>query len=95
MCFLWKPHISLSIPTITAVLNDISLLKCILGILNRFFSIDKVVPVHVWPVFLADTFTRLFIREHFYGSHAFPCPFLLLSTTVLNDYNYIMKDLMT
>ena len=33
--------------------------------LEKNFSIDKVVPVDVWPVFTADTITMLFIQVHF------------------------------
>ena len=53
--------------------------------LEEFFSIDKVVPVDLFPAFLADTITVLFIHVCFYGSHTFLCRSLLLSTTVLND----------
>ena len=53
--------------------------------LEKIFSVDKVVPVDILPVFLADTITLLFIQVHFYGSHKFPCQSLLLSTIVLND----------
>ena len=52
--------------------------------LEQIFSIDKVVPVDLFPIFLADTITMLFIQVCFYGSHKFPCRSLLLSTTVLN-----------
>ena len=56
--------------------------------LEYIFSIDKVVSVHVLPVFLADTITVLRIYPGvyaFYGSHTFLCRSLLLSTTILND----------
>ena len=53
--------------------------------LEKIFSVDKVVPVDVLPVFLTDAITLLFIQGRFYGSQTFPHQSLLLSTTVHND----------
>ena len=52
----------------------------------EIFNIDKVVPVDVLPVFLADRYYYTAIYPGaFYISHEFPCQSLPLSTTILND----------
>ena len=74
------------------VILYILLLKCILGTLNRFFSIDKDVLVDLFPIFSADTITVLFILVRFHGSHIFPCQSLLLNTTILNNMTTYMYN---
>ena len=50
------------------------------------FGIDNIVPIDLWIDFGAIIIiTRLFYRADFFGSHNFPCPSLLLRTTVLNN----------
>ena len=51
--------------------------------IEYIFSIDKVVPVDLFPVFLADTITVLFIQVHFYGSYIFPCRSLLPNLMII------------
>ena len=53
--------------------------------LEQIFSIGKVVPVDLFPVFWQILLQCYLSRCVFYGSHKFPCQSLLLSTTVLND----------
>ena len=52
--------------------------------LELIFSIDKIVPVDVLPVFCRYYYNAIYTGA-FYGSHTFPCRSLLLSTTVLNE----------
>ena len=49
------------------------------------FSINKVVPVDLFPVFWQILLQCYLSRCVFCGSHKFPYRSLLLSTTVLND----------
>ena len=57
--------------------------------LEQIFSIDKVVPVDLFPVFWQiRTITMLFIQVRFLWKPYFPCRSLLLSTTILNDNAY-------
>ena len=53
--------------------------------LEQIFSIDKVVPIDVLPVFQQILLHCYLSKYIFYGSHQFPCRSLLLSTTILND----------
>ena len=59
--------------------------------LEQIFSIDKVVPVDLFPVFWQILLQCYLSRCIFYRSHKFSCRSLLsnttvLNTTVLNDY---------
>ena len=53
--------------------------------IRQIFSVDKVVPVDLFPVVWQILLQCYFPRCVFYGSHKFPCQTLLLSTTILND----------
>ena len=53
--------------------------------LEQIFSIDKVVPVDLFPVFWQILLQCYLSRYIFCRSHKFPCQSLLLSTTILND----------
>ena len=57
--------------------------------LEWIFSIDKGVPVDVFPVFQQVLLHCYVSRCIFYESHTFPCRSLLLSTTVLNDIKMV------
>ena len=54
--------------------------------LEYIFSIDKVVPVDLFPVFDRYYYNAIYPGAFFRRSHKFPYQSLLLSTTVLNDY---------
>ena len=67
--------------------------------LEQISSIDKVVPVDLFPVFWQILLQCYLSRCVFYVSHKFPCRSLLLSTTVLNDthlcagmFTHVSKD---
>ena len=52
---------------------------------EQIFSIDKVVPVELFPVFWQILLQCYLSRCVFYGSLKIPCRSPLLSTTILND----------